>query len=111
MKKHIEKLQQNSLKLTQPSTSSLEYKSHYKELYKFLDLKLGYWPLLVHFLIKSRVKEYIEKDRKNRLRLGQFPSGFCVLFTNLYQCADFCIGYDPAQCLRFHDLSIWRGWL
>ena len=44
MKKYIEKLQQNSLNLTQPSTSSLEYKSHYKELYKFLDLKLGYHP-------------------------------------------------------------------
>ena len=74
MKKYIEKLQQNSLKLTQPSTSSLEYKSHYKELYKFLDLKLGYWPLLVHFLIKSRVKEYIEKVTRNSRSKGQNPS-------------------------------------
>ena len=74
MKKHIEKLQQNSLKLTQPSTSSLEYKSHYKELYKLLDLKLGYWPLLVHFLIKSRVKEYIEKVTQNSRSKSQNPS-------------------------------------
>ena len=74
MKKYIEKVQQNSLKLTQPSTSSLEHKSHYKELYKFLDLKLGYWPLLVHFLIKSRVKEYIEKVTRNSRSKGQNPS-------------------------------------
>ena len=74
MKKYIEKLQQNSLKLTQPSTSSLEYKSHYKELYKFLDLKLGYCSLLVLFYIKSRVKEYIEKVTRNSRSKGQNPN-------------------------------------
>lgn len=37
-------------------------------------IKLWYWPLLILFLIKSRVKEYIEKVTRNNRSKGQNPS-------------------------------------
>ena len=62
--------------------SRYAYKNHLLRAQSALNL-LRFWVLLILFLIKSRVWKYIEKDRKNRLRLTQFSSGMIVIYKGM----------------------------